>query len=118
MRDKTDYVPMSGYNDIAMWRDLGFLREVGDKIREWGGALNLPTQEALARKEKQFGFGSRKGKEREENGKTPVIHDRLKTLTMREVKLRRNLIQHGIEILFLPKEMERHRKNKSHFDPK
>lgn len=116
IREKTDYVPMNTYNDVAMWRDLAFLRDVGDKVKDWGGALNLPSQEAMNRKERQLA-GNRKGKQREDsNGRSAVVHDRLKNLSKRELALRRTLMQNGIEILFLPKEMERHKANKTSYN--
>lgn len=107
---------MTEYNDVSMWRDLAFLREVGDKVKDWGGALNLPSQEAINRKERQLA-GNRKGKQREDNGRPAVVHDRLKNLSKRELALRRSLMQNGIEILFLPKEMERHKVNKTSYNP-
>jgi hypothetical protein len=117
IRDKVKYVPMTEYSDIAMWHDLAFLREVGEKVKDWGGALNLPSAEAISRKERQLG----KGKQREDNHNhsnksSTLTHDRLKTLTPREIKLRRSLLQSGIEILFMPKEMEKHKNNKSGFN--
>lgn len=116
VREKTEYVPLNHYNDVAMWRDLAFLREVGDKVKDWGGALNLPSQEAINRKERQLA-GNRKGKQREDNnGRSAVVHDRLKNLSKRELALRRTLMQNGIEILFLPKEMERHKANKTSYN--
>lgn len=115
VREKSEFVPMNSYNDVAMWRDLAFLREVGDKVKDWGGALNLPSQEAVNRKERQLA-GNRKGKQREDNGKTAVVHDRLKSLSKRELALRRSLMQNGIEILFLPKEMERHKANRTSYN--
>lgn len=117
IREKTEYVPMNIYNDISMWRDLAFLREVGDKVKDWGGALNLPSQEAINKKERQLA-GNRKGKQREDSGKNTIVHDRLKSLSKRELNLRRNLMQNGIEILFMPKEMERHKANRTSYNMK
>lgn len=108
---------MNIYNDISMWRDLAFLREVGDKVKDWGGALNLPSQEAINKKERQLA-GNRKGKQREDSGKNTIVHDRLKSLSKRELNLRRNLMQNGIEILFMPKEMERHKANRTSYNMK
>lgn len=118
-RKKTEYVPMNSYNDISMWRDLAFLREVGDKVKDWGGALNLPSQEAINKKERQL-QAHRKGKQREDHSRNStsnaVIHDRLKSLSKKELSLRRALMQNGTEILFLPRDMERHKSNKSKLD--
>ena len=97
---------MNVYGDVAMWRDLGFLREVSEMAKDWGAGL----QTALN--------SGRKGKEREHQREDYASNmpERIQNLRPKDLKLKRMLGSKGIELLFLPKDMERHKLNQSGFN--
>ena len=87
-----------------MWRDLSYLRDVKTKVGEWGKQAASNSNNAKM---------SYKGKERERDSQ--VLPERLLNLTDKEQRLKKQMILRGIEVLFLPKEMERHRQNTSNY---
>ena len=103
-RDRVSFVGMNQYGDVGMWRDLSYLRDVKTKVGEWG------KQAASNSNNSKMSY---KGKERERDNQ--VLPERLLNLTDKEQRLKKQMILRGIEVLFLPKEMERHRQNTSNY---
>lgn len=104
-RDRVSYIGMNQYGDVGMWRDLSYLRDVKTKAAEWGKLAQAGS-----------GKPSYKGKEREKEGQ--VMPERLLNLSPKEQHLKKQMILRGVEVLFLPKEMEKHKQNKSHWQNK
>ena len=102
---------MNAYGDISMWRDLGFLREVSERVRDWGASLQMPTN-TLHRK------GKEREREREREGQTNRLPERIQNLPNKEMKLKKMLGWKGIELLYLPQEMDRHKTNQSAYNQK
>lgn len=120
---------MDSYGDVAMWRDLSFLRQVSDKVSEWGESLSRlqggATAGAGSNKSLQQRYSNDKGKGRDfrDDGRhhaqsTATVNERVASLPMRELKLKRALASRGIELLFVPLEMQRHRDNRTKLNPK
>lgn len=103
-RDRVSFVGMNQYGDVGMWRDLSYLRDVKTKVGKWG------KQAASNSNNSKMSY---KGKERERDNQ--VLPERLLNLTDKEQRLKKQMILRGIEVLFLPKEMERHRQNTSNY---
>lgn len=115
-RDRAGFVGMHQYGDIGMWRDLAFLREIGDVVGQHGQELAA----SLARRsklEQQAQHRQNRLQGRDQHGG----HDRparVLDLPQKDLRLRGQLGRRGIEVLFLPREMERHKKNRSNWNPK
>lgn len=105
-RDRVSYVGMNQYGDVGMWRDLSYLRDVKNKVGEWGKAAQISNGRP----------SSNKGKERERDGQ--AVPERLLNLSNKEQAFKKQMIHRGVEVLFLPKEMERHTQNRSNWNTK
>lgn len=139
LRDRVSYVGMNAYGDLGMWRDLGYLREVREKVADWGknsvqpGAASQRERERAGYGGAPAGKGKERERERERDGgrggrrderqlhpqqQQQQVSDRLANLSQRELKLKRQLGFKGVEILFMPRESERHTSNQSNYNLK
>lgn len=120
-RDRAGFVGMDTYGDIGMWRDLAYLRQVGDAVKSWGKDLapSLARQSKLEH-QAQYRKLMSKGKEREhaQSGHTPNVNLKVIDLPQKLLRLRTQLGRRGVELLFLPREMQRHKQNRGNFNPK
>lgn len=128
---------MDAYGDISMWRDLGYLREVGEKLKEWGvgvrggggndvssGGSSSSSSKQHANNARLMNHPSDKGKGRDRDPAAPrsgpgpsggkaAVPDSILHLPTKDLKFKKELARKGIELLYLPAEMERHKANQS-----
>lgn len=113
MRKANRYVGMDKYKDEDMWRDLAFLRGVGEKVKEGGKGIAPASLNGSAAQ-------SRKGKERERDGGQRMENERVQQMQLgqRELRFKKMMAYKGVEVLFMPKEAERRKRNRSGWNQK
>lgn len=111
---------MNEYGDVGMWRDLSYLRDVKTKVGEWGKSASNNSNSKTAPAASSY-----KGKERDrgehqqqQHQQQQVLPERMLNLSDKEQRLKKQMILRGVEVLFLPKDMERHRQNASNYNQK
>lgn len=87
---------------------MSFLREVGEKVKDFGATLAKENK----------GKGRAPQHQHQHGNNAAPLHERVASLPPRELNLKKKLGARGVELLFLPSEMEGHKANKTAFNQK